>query len=363
MLRPTVSRLSSVGSSDGLIKNDGAAKLPLWLLISLVINAFLALTVVAMGLGKAHVLPLPLTRLRANANPHSTSPPPPPPPSPPPPPPPFPPPLPPPPPPLGKLATLWLNYNESHLADRWLEYADHYERHLPPPRSDGEPLRMLEMGVQSGGSARLWKQWYGSQLTYVGVDIDARCKRSEVPAERIFIEIGSQLDPAFLRSVCAKHGPFDVVIDDGGHTADMMRVSLSTILPDRTCVKDGATYVVEDLDVMARCDRGYCEKPRDVYDLVGRSFYGMHREHHAPRHDHAHHARHPAKLQDPTVEEPPPWAKHIRAMTLYQSMAFFERGRTPGLTRVTRGSDRFPNIERELNKQGTYRNEFSAGVS
>ena len=51
----------------------------------------------------------------------------------------------------GKLATLWLNYNESHLADRWLEYADLYERHLPPPRIDGEPLRMLEVGVQSGG--------------------------------------------------------------------------------------------------------------------------------------------------------------------------------------------------------------------
>ena len=77
---------------------------------------------------------------------------------------------------------------------------------------------MLEVGVQSGGSARLWKQWYGSQLTYVGVDIDARCKRTEKLAERIFVEIGSQLDPAFLRSVCAKHGPFDIVIDDNnGH--------------------------------------------------------------------------------------------------------------------------------------------------
>ena len=71
------------------------------------------------------------------------------------------------------LAGVWKTYgrlhNETAGFDRWLEYAPHYERHLPrpfattlpaaaaaaaagtapPPRP---PVRMLEIGVQSGGS-------------------------------------------------------------------------------------------------------------------------------------------------------------------------------------------------------------------
>lgn len=255
----------------------------------------------------------------------------------------------------SSLSRLWLAYNESHRVDRWLEYAKHYERHFPT-RGSG-PLRMLEIGVQSGGSARLWKQWYGADLTYVGVDVDERCKRTESPSEHIFVEIGSQLDPSFLRSVCATHGPFDMVIDDGGHTAEMMRVSLATIFPDDACVKTKAMYVIEDMAVMRWCRDGYCGGPRDIYDQIGLGFYGMH-EHWQPKSRGKTGLRAHTRARDlPDLPEPslPPWAKYVRSMSLYDSMAFLERGRPINhLTRLVRGRDGFPNKERLLNSPRAY---------
>ncbi len=45
------------------------------------------------------------------------------------------------------------------------------------------------------------------------------------------VEIGDQEDPAFLRLVAERHGPFDIVIDDGGHRMRQQIVSVETALP------------------------------------------------------------------------------------------------------------------------------------
>ena len=86
---------------------------------------------------------------------------------------------------------------------------------------------MLELGVQSGGSVRAWRQYYGSNLyySYVGVDINPLCNRSHSPRENLHIEIGSQGDGAFLEQLCLKHGSFNVIIDDGQRNSEMIRAS------------------------------------------------------------------------------------------------------------------------------------------
>ena len=70
--------------------------------------------------------------------------------------------------------------------------------------SPQRPVKLFEIGVQSGGSARAWKNYFRDRLYYVGMDIDERCKRSHSPSEKIFIEIGSQLEKADLLKVCRK---------------------------------------------------------------------------------------------------------------------------------------------------------------
>jgi len=166
-----------------------------------------------------------------------------------------------------KLLDMWVNYNESHYLDHWLEYADHYQYHLEklaaertPPISPRHKVKLLEFGVQSGGSARLWKQYYGESLYYVGFDIDPRCKRTESPAENMFVEIGSQLDTHKILAACHKHGPFDVVIDDGGHTTAMMQTALDTIFLNDKCMKQDSLMVIEDMhdDVEAMDTNNAC---------------------------------------------------------------------------------------------------------
>ena len=65
---------------------------------------------------------------------------------------------------------------------------------------------------------------------------------------QVHIEIGSQTDVEFLHNLCERYGPFDIIIDDGGHKASQMMISLRTLFP---CVIDAGYYVIEDTHVIA----------------------------------------------------------------------------------------------------------------
>lgn len=130
--------------------------------------------------------------------------------------------------------------NNGRLIFKWLHYFEIYARHFAPFRD--KPIRFLEIGVYHGGSLQMWKHYFGAQARIVGVDIDPRCKAFE--EDNIAIEIGSQEDPDFLRSLAAKHGPFDIVLDDGGHTMQQQITSFKTLYP-QVCA-DGL-YLCEDL--------------------------------------------------------------------------------------------------------------------
>ena len=195
-------------------------------------------------------------------------------------------------------------------------------------------MRMLEVGVQSGGSAVAWKTCYGTLLRYVGVDIDPRCARSRNESAGVFVEIGSVFDNAFLKEVCRRHGPFDVIIDDGGHTAAMVKATISALFDDDSCMAPHSVYVVEDLMVMARCggDKSYCEAPSDFTKLPSSAFESMH--------------DYWFKTRDATQPAPSIFGGSLHAIHLYDSIAFYVRQAPQSrLTRIRLGTDWFPNEE------------------
>ncbi|MEK9184811.1 MAG: class I SAM-dependent methyltransferase [Patescibacteria group bacterium] len=104
-----------------------------------------------------------------------------------------------------------------------------------------KPIRLLEIGVQGGGSLYTWKEFF-PQVKIIGIDIDESCQKYE--GENIKIYIGSQEDSNFLRSVENKEGPFDIVIDDGGHTMKQQIITFNTLFP---LLKESGIYVIEDL--------------------------------------------------------------------------------------------------------------------
>ena len=82
---------------------------------------------------------------------------------------------------------------------------------------------VLEIGVCAGGSLWMWREYFPtSEIT--GIDIDPMCTQFE--GEGVNVCIGDQTDSEFLREVGTKYGPFDVVIDDGGHAGFQVVTSL-----------------------------------------------------------------------------------------------------------------------------------------
>ena len=227
------------------------------------------------------------------------------------------------------LRQVWCNYKEAPLLHRYIETADFYEQHLPAAGT-GRQLRMLEMGVQSGGSTRSWKQHYGSDLYYVGVDINPGCVRSRSEAEEIHIEIGSQVNVTFLLDVCARHGPFDVIIDDGGHSTATIKTPITAMFAKPACMKETSIYVVEDMHTMHHS--GLVHKPAELHSLVGEAFWSLH-------HPYVAHAN----RYGPGNQVHPIFKDFLQHVIGYPTIAFFFHGpRTARLTPVERGTDRLP---------------------
>lgn len=139
------------------------------------------------------------------------------------------------------LGLRWyFEHNDGRLIDKWDHYFEVYERYFGPFR--GTAPKMLEIGVSHGGSLQMWRNYLGRRSAIVGVDIEPRV--GELAGEGVEIEIGSQSDPEFLAEVARRHGPFDIVLDDGSHWFHDQRVSLEMLWPH---VADGGVYMVEDV--------------------------------------------------------------------------------------------------------------------
>lgn len=128
------------------------------------------------------------------------------------------------------------------LENYYDEYDFHFSRIRERAEKSGTQIRILEIGVQGGGSLYMWKEYF-PHIHITGVDIDPAC-RQYADGKCIDIEIGNQSNEHFLRKVEKEYGPFDIIIDDGGHTMNQQIVSFKTLFP---LLKDGGIYVIEDI--------------------------------------------------------------------------------------------------------------------
>lgn len=113
-----------------------------------------------------------------------------------------------------------------------------------------KPIRFLEIGIDRGASIPVWEDFF-SNAHLAAIDIKPEC--AKYGTARTTVHVGSQTDPTFLRRVHDQSGPFDVVIDDGGHTMEQNQVSLVTLWP---LLKRGGLYVIEDLHSSYRKEFG-----------------------------------------------------------------------------------------------------------
>jgi len=134
-----------------------------------------------------------------------------------------------------------------------MAYLEAYEKHLERFRNRS-PL-FLEIGVGypdsvqppgargMGGSLEVFSDWLGKGSKVVGIDILEDCVNFADPSRNISIEIGSQVDFAFLDNVLARYGDPDIILDDGSHNDLDMLETFTYLFPH---LKTGGVYIVED---------------------------------------------------------------------------------------------------------------------
>ena len=135
-------------------------------------------------------------------------------------------------------------YFDAHTEGRgiwkWDHYFDIYHRHLK--RFIGREVHVLEIGVYSGGSLEMWKEYFGPKCRIYGVDIKEACKAYEDERTKVFI--GSQGDRRFWKDFKSQVPTLDVLIDDGGHHTNQQIVTLEEMLPH---LRPGGVYFCEDV--------------------------------------------------------------------------------------------------------------------
>lgn len=141
-----------------------------------------------------------------------------------------------------EMLSLWSEFltNQQRTIHKWTHYFPAYEAHFA--RYINRPLFFLEIGCGRGGSAQMWKRYFGPYAQIVGLDINPECKSFE--EDQIQIRIGSQSDTGFLQSVLDEFGTPQIVLDDGSHQMAHV-VETFRYLYQRTA-PDGV-YMVEDL--------------------------------------------------------------------------------------------------------------------
>lgn len=130
--------------------------------------------------------------------------------------------------------------NTSHrILMKWEHYFSIYERHLE--RFRGKPARILEIGVYHGGGLDLWRNYFGPDAHITGIDIFDSAKEYETTNTDIVL--CDQADTAALESIFCEREPYDIIIDDGGHTMAQQIGSLNALFP---LLAPNGVYIIED---------------------------------------------------------------------------------------------------------------------
>lgn len=216
---------------------------------------------------------------------------------------------------MGDLYDQFVERDDLNV-HKWHHYFPIYEQYFGKFR--GQAPKMLEIGVYRGGSTRMFADWLGDGTHFTGVDIDPACSGYAVPG-KIEIVIGDQADRAFLAKLATENGPWDIVLDDGGHTDNQILTSFELLFPH---LKDGGVYLIEDTHAhwMSSLYRDH-PQGHNILRLVAELFAEMHRWSGAPgKIDHWH---------VPPAERPPTpapyFTNHVAAIHLFDSIVVIEK--------------------------------------
>lgn len=140
--------------------------------------------------------------------------------------------------------SLWELYksHQGKVSDKWVLYLNEYDVLLQEYRS--RPVRLLEIGIQNGGSLEIWGQYFASATHLVGCDIDPACSQLVYDDPRVSVVVADANLDGTEHSVIALAKAFDIIIDDGSHrSSDIVK----TFCRYFKHLEPGGIFIAEDL--------------------------------------------------------------------------------------------------------------------
>ncbi|MDT6941787.1 glycosyltransferase [Brucella pseudogrignonensis] len=143
-----------------------------------------------------------------------------------------------------KKKNLSQMYNEhsGKVSDKWTIYLKKYDHIFTNSRR--ENVRLLEIGIQNGGSLEIWSRYFAKGEIFVGCDINECCRNLNYIDDRIHVVVGDANSEKTYQSVTALSKSFDIIIDDGSHKSSDIIKSFSLYFKN---IVNGGIYIVEDL--------------------------------------------------------------------------------------------------------------------
>src|SRR4051812_35132651 len=107
------------------------------------------------------------------------------------------------------------NSHSGKVSDKWELYLREYDRLFLDFRD--KTFRLLEIGVQNGGSLEIWAKYFPNAAAIVGCDIDPLVGALTYDDPRISVVVGDAAQDATVATIVAHAPQFDIIIDDGSH--------------------------------------------------------------------------------------------------------------------------------------------------
>jgi hypothetical protein len=151
---------------------------------------------------------------------------------------------------VATLSKIFIEH-DGYISDKWEQYLPAYEAVLRGFIDSAKPVRLLEIGVQNGGSLQIWSKYLPPGSIMVGIDIDPACAGFR-PETNISILIGDAGDKVAIDRMLGD-AKFDIIIDDASHRSDHVVSTFNACFGRLNC---GGLYIVEDLHCSYRSSYG-----------------------------------------------------------------------------------------------------------
>lgn len=127
-----------------------------------------------------------------------------------------------------------------NAADKWEQYLPVYDGLLRELQARRSPVRVLEIGVQNGGSLQVLASLLPPGSSLLGIDINPHCRTLDLGPgiEVVTGDAGGEDLPALV-----KDRVFDLIIDDGSHRSADVIAAFRMLFEH---LSEGGVYVVED---------------------------------------------------------------------------------------------------------------------